>query len=1195
MGNPYDRYGELVTPSQVPTTTKLNMLYDPILQMAVSLTESILVKAKRIVHCEDPEKKAFFEAMLRGANGWEETFMLQANMAIALGSLGLVKKWRFEEPRGANGAKVWKGKTTPYIITGFDQCYPLDSEPKFDDTGRTFEGISTIDGDVDRFYSLWLTIGLQKAFGDYMGFGRLNAAYNDWWTKQLVRDSYLVSIQRHASPPVKVTHPEGKDGSGTDYQTRALQAGDAVQGGATIAIPSTLYMSEDPDSGAETLTSSKMWDLTFEQAGDPITKFPELEDHHNRMIALAYLLPPQAVMDVTGGDLGGPTSSDKLLNLAAELIMADASAIDGHLNKYVLQDVSDANFPPGSAPVKIETVGLSEASVAHLFEFLKILLPEDPSLFSVPDALKQLNMPIDEEAAAKTKEERVPKKEPPPKPETIEKEAQPEKPTAAIAGSAVNQETGKVEPDGEPLEAQGDDPVGISAEDVEKSILLWEKNAPKAASGLLLAEPYAVGMMGGDRMDAIRYALALGGPGSGNWAHKGREGLRGGSAKRDSGLRFENRVALSGYNVVLLEKLEYLALQAGEHTGIVVMVMTPKKVADAIAADFAHLEDVENVEDMHVTLAYFGDVGDGKIDPDKLKNAIAGWAASQKPIKAKLNGVGRFDIGGNATAFHALVDSPEFPQLRETMIQAIKDGGIPFEPNHGFTAHNTIAYLDRDVKDPGLLNKAKDMAFDVGEVVVGFGDDRTVYRLGGEISADGGDPIVGGGPGSGNWGHKGRAGLKGGSAKRDGGASLSEGKQASLRVSKARLQYTALRKKAKTLSEKVESLYLQQIKDVGEARAPFDEFRQTVTDQSNYAAGLQRAMFEAEPGEEHDRLSELYEKEQAKADEMQAEMMKRATVLNERIEEIQAPFKAAQKELRENGVLLNEAEDAYKNGAKADAEEALRYYEDEAARLRPKIAKLSGIQKQLEEESMANFKEKMQARRDARRIEDPEERARALEIAEAELQAAMGTEKIGTKAQIRALLSPEKHLAGENIELDGIVPKDPHSSHDVGEKWKEGVDEFTNLVGKNPLYESETVEYGHMERIMMIDDGRAFEQGGNVYLSSSSYAKAVIHELGHTLEAKDPLIHSMTSDFRRSRIQGERAEQLRTVTGKAYGESEYTYKDDFIDPYMGKNYNGGQTEILSMGLELFYTNPVKFAREDPEMFDFIYAVVRVGL
>lgn len=47
--------------------------------------------------------------------------------------------------------------------------------------------------------------------------------------------------------------------------------------------------------------------------------------------------------------------------------------------------------------------------------------------------------------------------------------------------------------------------------------------------------------------------------------------------------------------------------------------------------------------------------------------------------------------------------------------------------------------------------------------------------------------------------------------------------------------------------------------------------------------------------------------------------------------------------------------------------------------------------------------------------------------------------------------------------------------------------------------------------------------------------------------------------------------------------------------YNGKKYDHPSTEILSMGLEMLYLDPVTFARVDPEYFKFIVGVLRGDL
>jgi hypothetical protein len=39
--------------------------------------------------------------------------------------------------------------------------------------------------------------------------------------------------------------------------------------------------------------------------------------------------------------------------------------------------------------------------------------------------------------------------------------------------------------------------------------------------------------------------------------------------------------------------------------------------------------------------------------------------------------------------------------------------------------------------------------------------------------------------------------------------------------------------------------------------------------------------------------------------------------------------------------------------------------------------------------------------------------------------------------------------------------------------------------------------------------------------------------------------------------------------------------------YAGKDYHGKYTEVVSMGLEQLHRDPVKFAKDDPEYFNFV--------
>lgn len=119
----------------------------------------------------------------------------------------------------------------------------------------------------------------------------------------------------------------------------------------------------------------------------------------------------------------------------------------------------------------------------------------------------------------------------------------------------------------------------------------------------------------------------------------------------------------------------------------------------------------------------------------------------------------------------------------------------------------------------------------------------------------------------------------------------------------------------------------------------------------------------------------------------------------------------------------------------------------------------------------------------------------------------------------------------------------------------------------------------------------------DIRLTKSAGTAIVIHELGHWLEDADPEILAKTRTFYYDRTVGEPLTSLRDYTKADYDRREMTRLDRWLDPYMGKDYYSSATqryatEILSVGLEILYTNPCSLSEGDPEMFDFLYDLLR---
>lgn len=161
-------------------------------------------------------------------------------------------------------------------------------------------------------------------------------------------------------------------------------------------------------------------------------------------------------------------------------------------------------------------------------------------------------------------------------------------------------------------------------------------------------------------------------------------------------------------------------------------------------------------------------------------------------------------------------------------------------------------------------------------------------------------------------------------------------------------------------------------------------------------------------------------------------------------------------------------------------------------------------------------------------------------------------------------------------------------------KFATGLREFQKLVGVSSL-DGKTI------KAVAIDpkspkSGRSFYRGksNTIYIADNAPVAVVIHEAAHWLEESDPTIHKKVQAFLEKRTAGEQWQKLSVLTGnKAYKDTEVAKPDKFMKAYMGKKTNSkDNSEILSMGIEHMYRDPIKFANQDPEYFAFIYNTLR---
>lgn len=199
-----------------------------------------------------------------------------------------------------------------------------------------------------------------------------------------------------------------------------------------------------------------------------------------------------------------------------------------------------------------------------------------------------------------------------------------------------------------------------------------------------------------------------------------------------------------------------------EYGAAMVCFVPPAEIAAALAAATAAIEkaeppepaepgdddtdeaDEENeelvpVEEMHVTLGYFGlldeegdvslgDEADGS-SMEAACAAVAAYAATARPLVAAVSGAGRFDLGEGNSVIYASIDAPGLPGLREGLVAALAAAGVPVSESHGYSPHMSLEYSDSD--EPVLPKIPSGLSWPVTAIEVWWGDEKHSFDLAG--------------------------------------------------------------------------------------------------------------------------------------------------------------------------------------------------------------------------------------------------------------------------------------------------------------------------------------------------------------------------------------------------------------------------------------------------------------------------------
>jgi hypothetical protein len=160
-----------------------------------------------------------------------------------------------------------------------------------------------------------------------------------------------------------------------------------------------------------------------------------------------------------------------------------------------------------------------------------------------------------------------------------------------------------------------------------------------------------------------------------------------------------------------------------------------------------------------------------------------------------------------------------------------------------------------------------------------------------------------------------------------------------------------------------------------------------------------------------------------------------------------------------------------------------------------------------------------------------------------------------------------------------------------------GLDWFTTRIGNARLPQ-------HQARasVDVTSDPRSYCQGKAIYLAQGAPSSTSVHEMGHWLEHSRDDVRSAAIQFLERRYAKSTTEfeskiaPLSQLTGEPhFSSNEIAFRGRFVNAYSGKLYvQEGRitsTEIISMGSERLFKDPVGFRQSDPEYYHFMLGVL----
>lgn len=123
-----------------------------------------------------------------------------------------------------------------------------------------------------------------------------------------------------------------------------------------------------------------------------------------------------------------------------------------------------------------------------------------------------------------------------------------------------------------------------------------------------------------------------------------------------------------------------------DHDGVMVSVYCPHSIGRKLL-----IEGGEELDQLHITLAYFVDKAADRDDWEGAAQITAGWAKRTGPLKGRFGGYGIF-FNEDGPVLWAAPDIKGLAKLRQELVDELDQAGFEVAKNHDFQPHCTLSY-----------------------------------------------------------------------------------------------------------------------------------------------------------------------------------------------------------------------------------------------------------------------------------------------------------------------------------------------------------------------------------------------------------------------------------------------------------------------------------------------------------------------